>query len=85
MPLRSELLSVGRQSHNLVPQKNDELGFWDEFPYDGIDRSKVLFVGRSGDAGTGIAIDNELVTFPPWLYRGNLWKTRIWGRLGHEM
>jgi hypothetical protein len=66
-PLRPEPVGVRSEACNLITWKYDELRLWNELAHHRIDGGKGLLVQRAGNAGTGIAVEDELVPSP----RGN--------------
>ena len=65
-PLRPQPIGVRGQSRDFVTWKDDELRLWYELPDHGVDGCERPLVKRAGNAGTGIAIEDELMPVTAW-------------------
>ena len=64
-PLPAQFVRVGREADDFVAEKRNEFGGRREPTQHGVDGGKCSLVERTRYAGTGVAIDNELMTGPP--------------------
>ena len=63
-PLAAKPVAVVRHAHDVVSDKSDELGPRVQSLNDGIHCFEVFFISPPRDAGTAVAVKNELVTAP---------------------
>ena len=70
-PLSAERLGIGRVARDLVAQKQDEFGRGREAPDGSVDAGEGAFVRGACHAGTGVAVEDELVARTARHQRGN--------------
>ena len=60
-PLLAQRVGIGRVARDLVAEKQDELGRWRQAPKGRVDAGEGALVRGAGNAGAGVAIEDELM------------------------